>query len=166
VQGREPKGIVSAAEYDLFLTRITEKLASLRHAHGRPLGARVFRPSESYRQTRNVSPDLIVQLGEGRWTSVASIGHPSPFLGDLTEVATPSGPGIFVLTSPNCPLAGEFEGAHLFDLAPTLLDLAGYQVPASMQGRSLVAGMEKKGGGPSPESEQIILDRLAGLGYV
>jgi hypothetical protein len=37
-----------------------------------------------------------------------------------------------------------------------------------MQGRSLVAGMEKKstGGSSDAESEKAILDRLAGLGYV
>jgi hypothetical protein len=37
-----------------------------------------------------------------------------------------------------------------------------------MQGRSLVAGMEKRtpGDGTDVESEKIIHDRLAGLGYV
>lgn len=166
VEGREPHGIVSAAEYDSLCDQIADKLESLRDADGRTLGARVFRPSEIYRQTRNVAPDLVVQLSEGHWSSVASIGHPSPYIHDLTEACTPCGPGIFVLTSPNCPLSGEFEGAHLLDLAPTLLDLAGYQIPSSMQGRSLVAGMEKKRNGPAPESEQIIMDRLSGLGYV
>jgi arylsulfatase A-like enzyme len=73
-----------------------------------------------------------------------------------------------VLTAPNCPLSGEYEGAHLLDMAPTLLALAGYAVPDAMQGRSLVAGMEKKSsrGGPGGESERIVHDRLAGLGYV
>ena len=63
---------------------------------------------------------------------------------------------------------GDFEGARLLDIAPTLLDLAGYEVPESMQGRSLVAGMEKKpsGSGSNPGDEQIVRDRLAGLGYV
>jgi arylsulfatase A-like enzyme len=59
-----------------------------------------------------------------------------------------------------------YEGARLLDVAPTLLDLAGYEIPASMQGRSLVAGMEKKGGSADPDNDQIIMDRLAGLGYV
>jgi hypothetical protein len=31
---------------------------------------------------------------------------------------------------------GEYRGAHLLDVAPTLLDLAGYPVPPTMQGRS------------------------------
>jgi hypothetical protein len=44
--------------------------------------------------------------------------------------------------------------------------LAGYEIPETMQGRSLVAGMEKKSAGGGPADEQIIHDRLAGLGYV
>jgi hypothetical protein len=37
-----------------------------------------------------------------------------------------------------------------------------------MQGQSLVAGLEKKpsAGGPGSGDEQIVHDRLAGLGYV
>ena len=44
----------------------------------------------------------------------------------------------------------------------------GYEIPETMQGRSLVAGMEKKGagGGSDEESRRIVHDRLAGLGYV
>jgi arylsulfatase A-like enzyme len=55
------------------------------------------------------------------------------------------------------------------DIAPTLLELAGYEIPESMQGRSLITGMEKKTpGGDAGDSagEKIIHDRLAGLGYV
>jgi predicted AlkP superfamily phosphohydrolase/phosphomutase len=75
--------------------------------------------------------------------------------------------GMFVLSAPNSPLSGMYEGARLLDIAPTLLDLAGHDIPESMQGRSLVAGMEKKGEVMSDaNAEQIIHDRLAGLGYV
>jgi arylsulfatase A-like enzyme len=76
---------------------------------------------------------------------------------------------MFILAAPNCPLSGEYEGARLLDIAPTLLDLAGYEIPDTMQGRSLVAGTAKKTpGGESGdgEAEKTIHDRLAGLGYV
>jgi arylsulfatase A-like enzyme len=74
---------------------------------------------------------------------------------------------LFVLYAPNNPLAGEYQGASLLDMAPTLLDLGGYEIPKSMQGKSLVAGMEKKSGsGLSESDEKLIHDRLAGLGYV
>jgi bisphosphoglycerate-independent phosphoglycerate mutase (AlkP superfamily) len=45
---------------------------------------------------------------------------------------------MFILSAPNSPRRGEFQGARLLDIAPTLLDLAGYKIPAAMQGRSFV----------------------------
>jgi len=69
--------------------------------------------------------------------------------------------GMFILGAPNCPLRGEYEGARLLDIAPTLLDLASYEIPETMQGRSLVAGMEKKSSNSGDEGERIVHDRLA-----
>jgi len=43
-----------------------------------------------------------------------------------------------MLQSANSPIRGEFQGAKLLDMAPTLMKLAGYEVPSAMQGRSLV----------------------------
>lgn len=166
VQGREPQGTVPAGDYEAFRDQLRSRLESLRDAGGRPLHPLIFKPSQIYRQTRNIAPDLIVQLDEGRCSVVGSVGHPDVYVQQMSEGGTPATPGLFVLTAPNCPLSGVVEGAHLLDMAPTLLDLGGYEIPASMQGRSLVAGMDKKRDGTGPDDEQIILDRLAGLGYV
>ena len=75
--------------------------------------------------------------------------------------------GFFLLAGPNCPINGEFRNASLADLAPTLLDLAGRSIPDGLPGRSLVAGLEKRlPNEVSADHERIVLDRLAGLGYV
>ena len=56
---------------------------------------------------------------------------------------------------------------RLLDIAPTLMDLAGYEVPEAMQGRSLVAGLAgPTDGGYAPDDEAIVRDRLSGLGYI
>jgi hypothetical protein len=55
------------------------------------------------------------------------------------------------------------------EMAPTLLELGGYDVPDTMQGRSLLAGHARASGdGPdlSPAGEAIIRERLRGLGYI
>ncbi len=76
--------------------------------------------------------------------------------------------GMFVLIAPNCPLTGEYSGATLLDMAPTMLDLIAYEIPPSMQGKSLVARMQKKQSGPdaSLDEEALLRERLAGLGYI
>ena len=45
---------------------------------------------------------------------------------------------MFILRAPGLPIRGEVQDMHLLDVAPTLLDLAGRDVPPSMQGQSLL----------------------------
>jgi predicted AlkP superfamily phosphohydrolase/phosphomutase len=169
LEGREPQGTIPAAGYDVFQDEMKGKFEALLDDKGQPMNSLVFKPTEIYKNTRNVAPDLIVYFGGLSWRSIGSIGHPT-----LHVQENDSGPdacnhaqyGMFLLAAPNCPLAGEYEGARLLDIAPTLLDLAGYDIPESMQGRSLVAGMEKKAPPSNAENEQIIHNRLAGLGYI
>jgi len=169
VQGREPQGVIPKSEVLRFRDELKAKFEALTDEKGKPLGTLVFKPEEIYRNVHNVAPDLIVHFGALAWRSIGGVGY-----GRLHVQENDTGPdacnhaqfGMFLLAAPNCPLHGEYTGARLLDVAPTLLDLAGYEIPPSMQGRSLVAGAEKKGSGPDPESEQIIHDRLAGLGYV
>ena len=147
------------------------KLEAMTDEKGQPLSSLVFKPRDLYKNVRNVAPDLIVHFGGLYWRSIGTVGHPA-----IHVQENDTGPdgcnhaqyGTFILAAPNCPLSGEYEGARLLDIAPTLLDLAGYEIPETMQGQSLVAGLEKKPstGGPGSGDEQIVHDRLAGLGYV
>jgi predicted AlkP superfamily phosphohydrolase/phosphomutase len=148
VQGREPQGVVAAAEYDSFQNEMKARLEALPDEKGQPLNSLVFKPKEIYRTVRNVAPDLIVHFGGLYWRSIGTVGHSKIHLQENDtgpDACNHAQYGMFVLKAPDCPLAGEYEGARLLDIAPTLLDLAGYEIPATMQGRSLVAGIEKKG---------------------
>lgn len=170
VQGREPQGVIPQSDYESFQTEMKSRLEALPDDKGQPLNSLVFKPKEIYRNVRNISPDLIVHFGGLYWRSIGSVGH-----GRVHVQENDTGPdacnhaqyGMFILTAPNCPLAGEYEGARLLDIAPTLLDLAGYEIPETMQGRSLVAGLERKSPNQSEsDADQIVHDRLAGLGYI
>lgn len=171
VEGREPQGTIPASGYEEFLEQLRTRLGELTDDAGRPLDCLVFRPGEIYQDVKNIPPDLIVHLGGLYWRAVGGVGY-----GRLHLEENDTGPdacnhaqyGMFVLAAPNCPLSGCFEGARLLDIAPTLLELAGYEIPESMQGRSLIAGMEKKSqpSGGDPEAERTIHERLSGLGYI
>lgn len=101
----------------------------------------VFKPEEIYRTVRNVAPDLIVHFGGLFWRSIGGLGYPSLYIQE-----NDTGPddcnhaqfGAFLLSGKGVPARGEMEGAHLLDIAPTLLGIAGLPVPQSMQGRSLL----------------------------
>jgi predicted AlkP superfamily phosphohydrolase/phosphomutase len=169
VQGREPQGVIPASQYKSFQNEIKGRLEALADNNGHALNSLVFIPSELYQNVRNIAPDLIVHFGGLYWRSIGTVGHNRVHVQENDtgpDACNHAQYGMFVLAAPNCPLSGNYEGAHLLDIAPTLLDLAGYAIPESMQGRSLVAGMEKKSSRGGPADEQVIHDRLAGLGYV
>jgi len=144
VQGREPNGVVSPGEYESFQDEMKAKFEALTDDKGQPLNSLVFKPKEIYKSVRNVSPDLIVHFAGLLWRSIGSVGHNA-----IRVQENDTGPdscnhaqyGMFILKAPNCRLRGEYNGARLLDIAPTLLDLAGYEIPETMQGRSLVAGI-------------------------
>jgi predicted AlkP superfamily phosphohydrolase/phosphomutase len=171
VKGREPQGAIAAADYERFREEIKAKLEATVDDQGRHLGTLVFRPQEIYRHVRNVAPDLIVHFGGLYWRSVGGVGHRA-----IHVQENDTGPddcnhsqfGSFILTGTGIPLQGEVGGVRLLDIAPTLLELGGYDIPNSMQGRSLAAGMMQGiGDMPIPASaEEIVRERLRGLGYI
>ena len=141
VEGREPEGIIPAAEYESFRQEMKERFEALPNDRGEPMGSLVFKPEEIYQKVRNVAPDLIVHFGGLFWRSIGGLGYPSLYIQE-----NDTGPddcnhaqfGAFLLSGEAVPQRGEMEGAHLLDIAPTLLDIAGLPVPEAMQGRSLL----------------------------
>jgi predicted AlkP superfamily phosphohydrolase/phosphomutase len=170
VKGREPEGAIDPADYESFRDEMKARLEATTDEQGRPLGTLVFKPNEIYRNVRNVAPDLIAHFGALYWRSIGGVGY-----GRLHIQENDTGPddcnhaqfGAFILAASNSPLQGEVTGARLLDVAPTLLELGGYDLPSSMQGRSLVAGVSRQPpSGTSADGEAIIKERLAGLGYI
>jgi predicted AlkP superfamily phosphohydrolase/phosphomutase len=140
LEGREPSGIVPQRDYETLLDDLSARLEALVDDRGAPMGTRVFRPRDIYRTLHRIPPDLIVHFGDLSWRSIGGIGY-----SDLYVQENDTGPddcnhaqfGAFVLASPKLAVHGEVEGMHLLDVAPSLLDLAGRDIPASMQGTSL-----------------------------
>jgi predicted AlkP superfamily phosphohydrolase/phosphomutase len=172
VKGREPEGVVDPADYEAFRDELKARFEALTDAVGRPLGTLVFKPEEIYRAVRNVAPDLIVHFGALSWRSIGGVGYET-----LHVQENDTGPddcnhaqhGSFILAAPGSPLRGEVAGVHILQMAPTLLELGGYDLLPTMQGRSLVAGrVSEVAGEPaaSPDAEAIVRERLRGLGYL
>ena len=87
-------------------------------------------------------------------------------LDDDTSI-TILGKDCFVLVSANNPISGEHKNSSTSDIAPTLVQLAGYPLPSSTKGKSWVEGMElNNSSGLSAGEQEILRDRLSGLGYV
>ena len=113
--------------------------------------------------------DVSVQAGSGSADVVLDfdqkLGDSLQHLTDDTLLAV-VGENCFVLVAGNNPITGYQDGSTL-DLTPTILELAGYPLPAAAEGKSWVAGMELNNTSGLSEDEQAILrERLSGLGYI
>jgi len=141
VEGREPQGLIPAADYDRVREELKEKLEALGDDQGRPIGTIAHRPEDLYAERQGVVPDLLVYFGDLYWRSVGQVGT-----GTVHVFENDTGPddanhaheGLYVLVGEGVE-PGRGPERHLLDIAPTLLELLGEPVPAEMEGRSLVA---------------------------
>jgi len=151
LKGREPGGIVLAADHERLLCELKEKIEQIPDDQGRPMGTKVYRPVDLYPRVENVAPDLFVYFGNLHWRSIGTVGNPAihTFENDTgPDDANHGQQGMFIAApSPGVSLdvmrGEELIGASLLDIAPTILEILGHSVPADMEGRSLCIRAEE-----------------------
>jgi predicted AlkP superfamily phosphohydrolase/phosphomutase len=141
VRGREPEGTIAPEDYERVRDDLARRLEAIPDENGNPIGTRVFKPEELYEQVGGVAPDLIVHFGDLFWRAVGTIGgHEGvhTFENDTgPDDANHAQDGLLIMAGPGIE-PGVREGMHLLDVAPTVLELLGLDVPAAMRGRSLL----------------------------
>lgn len=149
VQGREPMGLVRPDDYENLRDELTRQLEGMRDEQGRMLGNRVFKPQTIYRECRNIPPDLIVYFGNLDWRSVGSIGS-----GNIYHYKNDIGPddanhsqhGLYILASTSEPGKANLSNGRridikILDVAPTILELFGLEIPGDLSGRSFAQNL-------------------------
>jgi predicted AlkP superfamily phosphohydrolase/phosphomutase len=137
VQGREPQGVIPAAEYESFRERLAREIEAIPDHRGQPMGTKALTSQELYSQVNGIAPDLLVYFGGLRWRSVGVVG-----LGNVHTFENDTGPddanhaeeGIFMLAGPGVPAGERWHTRQLMDVAPTVLRLFGLEIPPDMQG--------------------------------
>jgi predicted AlkP superfamily phosphohydrolase/phosphomutase len=169
VAGREPEGCVQPEAADALLDELIAGLEALGDERGRPIGTRVHRPSELYARVEGIAPDLIALFGGLHWRSLGSVGGGSvhAFENDTgpddanhaeNGVLIAAGPGIGTQSDP-------VVGMSLLDVAPTVLELYGFDPLPEHQGSSLVNRFDT-GEAFTALDEETIAERLEELGYL
>jgi predicted AlkP superfamily phosphohydrolase/phosphomutase len=137
MEGREPNGVVPAAEYEAFRDEMIRRFESTTDHEGNLLGTVALRPEDLYRDVRNIAPDLIVYFGNLGWRSVGSVGFDAihTFENDTgPDDANHAQDGMIILSDPQQDLGGRHvDGLQLECVAPTILQLLGEDIPASME---------------------------------
>lgn len=139
--GREPKGVVSPADYDAVCRELTALLGELRDPRsGRPLVREVVRTRESAMPDHASLPDadLIVS-----WAALATDTVDSPTLGRIGPVpylrtGSHVERGVLMAAGPGISPGTKLPAGHAVDLAPTILALVGAPIPPHYGGRPLL----------------------------
>lgn len=143
VQGREPQGVIPLERYQAVRAELAARLEALGDQHGQPIGTRCFTPEQLYPVARGVPPDLLVYFGDLRWRSIGTLGWNSihVFENDTgPDDANHAQQGMMIYHDPQHPGQGErISGAHLMQIAPTVLRMLGVPVPADMQREAIQA---------------------------
>jgi predicted AlkP superfamily phosphohydrolase/phosphomutase len=185
VAGREPEGVIRPEDYEAERLTLIDKLEAITDPAGRNIGTAAFRPEDIYAVVNGVAPDLIVYFGDLGWRSVGSVGLDSiwTFENDTgPDDANHAQRGIFIAHDPRSPAGGrELSDLTIYDVAPTILTLLGYQPPAGLRGQPIEIGAETRDGDDrlsaspvavgssaaySDEEEQEVTARLRDLGYL
>jgi predicted AlkP superfamily phosphohydrolase/phosphomutase len=138
VEGREPQGIVSRAEYDSFRRLVKEKIEAIPDENGRSIGTKVFYPEEIYKSCTNIPPDLIVYLGDLDWRSAGTIGGRTLHIFENDtgpDDANHAQEGIFIWQGSGRPASVAKGKYSIYDIAPSVLDYFGIPAPDEMIGR-------------------------------
>jgi len=147
VEGREPNGQIPKKDYEKFRAKLKEKIENIKDEQGRKLDTVAHIPENIYKNVKRVPPDLIVIFDDLRWRSIGSVGarHGTPS-GSIYSYENDTGPddanhaqqGMYLLYNPKNNLSEKRDDKHhLMDVAPTVLDLLGVQIPSDMLGKSI-----------------------------
>jgi predicted AlkP superfamily phosphohydrolase/phosphomutase len=141
VAGREPEGVIPPGAYEKVRRELIAKLEALGDEERKPIGTRVFKPQDVYREIRNIPPDMIVYFGDLDWRSAGSVGFGSIHLRENDtgpDDANHLPDGIFVWDPGADRPPRRADCYQIYDVAPSVLRFFGIDVPEDMIGEPII----------------------------
>jgi predicted AlkP superfamily phosphohydrolase/phosphomutase len=169
--GREPEGVVQPEEYDALCDRLVELFRAVETPDGDPVFERVDRREAFFDGPRiDDAPDVVVVPTD--FDQFLSAQLRESVFGEPREPYNHKWDGMLALSGPGTE-AADLDGAHLFDVAPTVLTLLGLPVDERMDGRSLVpatldpvAYPDWDAGRRRETADATVEEHLEQLGYI
>lgn len=187
LEGRERHGIVPPSELDAIKADLVRRFEALRAPDGSPVTDRVWRSEDVFHGNElKGAPDVLPVLRDHRFELDDELFHQRAFT-DLRHM--PRGvhhpDGIVIVAGAGVHDGASIEGT-VMDVTPTLLYMAGLEVPEGLDGSVLTGAFTDQTLGDRPirttaplsstkqeeespysaEEEAIIEESLRGLGYL
>lgn len=173
-QGREPEGTVSAGAYERVRSEIIEEFSELTLPDGSPVFDDVLRREDVYSgpYVENAPDIVLVPANFDVFLSATVLDEP---FGAARESWSHKLQGIVAIHGDDVPTAN-LRGAHLLDVAPTLLSLVGAPVSDRIDGSAVpvveetervsVPPYDPDGAPDRQEDDGAVKKRLSGFGYI
>lgn len=187
LEGREQHGIVPPTELDALTAELADRFRTLKDENGEPLTDAVHLAQDVFHgDALDGAPDVLPVLRDHRYELDDEVFHREPF---TDERSMPRGvhhpDGMFIVRGQGVR-SGATAESSIMDVTPTLLYLAGLDVPEGLDGEVLVSIFHEEHldrhpptyGAPiskttrdesspySAEEEAEIEESLRGLGYL
>ncbi|MCI4330363.1 MAG: alkaline phosphatase family protein [Thermoplasmata archaeon] len=148
LQGRELSGTLTPPQAEDLRERVVGELGEIEDPDGAPLPVQVLDPRDLYASVTGEAPDLMLYFDDLRVRSAGTMGHPSMYLQENdvgADDAVHSRHGVFLYRPAQGTQATILAPFPLIDIAPTILQLLGEEMPTHMQGRAVRAVIESSG---------------------
>ena len=173
LEGRDPEGVVPQSEYEKVREELIDLLSGVETPDGEPLFEDVIRVEEHF-EGPYVGDAVDVLTVPNDWEHFLSAQLRGEHFGPPAEPWNHKLDGVVAAVGPAIDDGASLEGAHIHDVAPTVLAAFGVPVSDRMDGRVLPI-VEPAGetsypeyGGPdsSATMDEDVEGRLATLGYL
>jgi predicted AlkP superfamily phosphohydrolase/phosphomutase len=173
LEGREPSGTVPESEYEAVRDDLIARLEAVRTPDGAPVFEDVARREEYFHgpEADNAVDVVVVPANFDHYLSAQLYGEQ---FGDPTEPWNHKRFGVVAARGTAIDPTGDAAGAHLFDVAPTVLATFGLPADERMDGEALDF-VDSAGETSYPEfdpretvatDDEVVERRLSNLGYV
>jgi predicted AlkP superfamily phosphohydrolase/phosphomutase len=156
VEGREPRGVISGADFPRERSELRRKIEVMKGPDGKPLGNKTFLSGELYPDGYvGDDPDLFVYFSNLAWRSAGTVGHKRLYLEENDtgpDDAVHAKQGLFIGTTKKryLELAHEQDAKvdaglkglkiqqfSIYDVFPTIMDHFGIDVPKGGRGKRI-----------------------------
>ncbi len=138
VKGREENGIIEPEEYENWRDKLIKLLKDIPDDKGNLMNTKIYKPEELYNKVYGNAPDLMVYFDDLNWRSAGTVGYDSMYLDE-----NDTGPddavhdyfGVFIISQLNKKIGKRLEPKNILDIAPTILNIYGIQIPEDFEGK-------------------------------
>ncbi len=137
VKGREEFGIIESKDYEEWRDKVRKLLKGVLDDQGNQMNTKIYKPEELFHVINGDAPDLMVYFDDLNWRSAGTVGYKTIYL-DENDIGPDNAVhdyfGVFIIYDPTKKIGKQIEDLNILDIAPTILDLFGLEIPEDMEG--------------------------------